>query len=349
MNNTPNPKCSGCKCFWKPDETDIKPSGLFFKTCKKCRTKRKAKCEHDRQKSQCRECGGSQICEHERQKSTCRECGGSQICEHGRQKTTCRECGGSQICEHDKRKSQCRECGGSQICEHERQKSTCRECGGSEICEHDKIRSQCRECGGSEICEHDKRKSRCRECGGSQICQHDKIRSQCRECGGSQICQHDKIKSRCRECGGSSFCEHDKIKSTCRECNFKLYLVNLQRVSIKRCLKQSKLHKSKHSIEYLGCTVEEFIEHFKKKMDNFNLYSEVEMIWENIHIDHIKPVSSFNLDDEDEFLSCCNYTNLQPLIGVDNLNKSCKWSDDNEKYWVENIKDNEKYCDIYMP
>ncbi len=39
MNNeqTPNPKCSGCKCYWKPDETDIKSSGLPFRTCRKCR------------------------------------------------------------------------------------------------------------------------------------------------------------------------------------------------------------------------------------------------------------------------------------------------------------------------
>lgn len=35
---TPNPKCPRCKCYWKPDETDIKSSGLYYKTCKKCRT-----------------------------------------------------------------------------------------------------------------------------------------------------------------------------------------------------------------------------------------------------------------------------------------------------------------------
>lgn len=36
---TPNPKCSCCECYWKPDETDIKTSGLPFKTCKKCRVR----------------------------------------------------------------------------------------------------------------------------------------------------------------------------------------------------------------------------------------------------------------------------------------------------------------------
>ena len=72
------------------------------------------------------------------------------------------------------------------------------------------------------------------------------------------------------------------------------------------------------------------------------------MTWDNIHIDHIKPVSSFNLDDEDEFLNCCNYTNLQPLLAKINLNKSCKWSEKDEIFWNENIKDKE-YIDIYLP
>ena len=128
------------------------------------------KCEHGKQKSRCKECGGSSICEHEKQKSRCKECGGTEICEHGKQKQYCKECGGSSICEHRKRKQYCKECGGSSICEHEKIKSQCKECGGSSICEHGKIKSQCKECGGSSICEHGKQKSRCKECGGSSLC-----------------------------------------------------------------------------------------------------------------------------------------------------------------------------------
>ena len=37
METSINPKCTKCRCYWKPDETDIKTSGLPFKTCKKCR------------------------------------------------------------------------------------------------------------------------------------------------------------------------------------------------------------------------------------------------------------------------------------------------------------------------
>ena len=278
---TQNPKCSNCKCYWKPDETDILHSGLYAKTCKKCREYQK----QNRNKYKC---------------------------------------------------------------VHNRQKSICKECGGSEICEHNKRKSVCKECGGSEICEHNKRKSRCRDCGGGSICPHNKRKSKCRDCGGSEICPHDKQKTICHDCCGSQICHHNKRKSICKICNLQIYLVNLQRKSIKRCLSNSNLEKTKPSIEYLGCSAEYFIEYFKKKIELFNQYSEIEMNWNNIHIDHIKPVNSFNLDDEDEFLSCCHYTNLQPLLAEINLNKSCKWSDKDDIYWLENIKDKE-YYDIFIP
>ena len=276
-----NPKCSVCKSFWKPDETDMKSSGLVCKSCKRCR-------EYSRKKNN------------------------QYKCEHNKRQTSCKDCGGSQICVHNRRKSRCKDCGGYSICIHNKEKSTCRECGGS------------------------------------QICPHNRLKSGCRECGGSQICPHNKLKSYCRECGGSQICSHNRDKSKCKECNLQLYLVYIQRKSIKRCLKSSNLEKTKPSIEYIGCSAEYFIEYFKKKIELFNQYSEIEMTFDNIHIDHIKPISSFNLDDEDEFLSCCHYTNLQPLLAEINLNKSSKWSDKDNTYWLKNIKDKEFY-NIYIP
>jgi len=131
-------------------------------------------------------------CRHGKQKSFCKECGGSQICEHGKNKSMCKECGGSQICEHGKNKSMCKECGGGHICEHGRQRSVCKECGGSQICEHGRIRGTCKECGGSQICEHDKQRSMCKECGGSQICEHDKVKFTCVICTPKNACQNCK-------------------------------------------------------------------------------------------------------------------------------------------------------------
>ena len=46
------------------------------------------------------------------------------------------------------------------------------------------------------------------------------------------------------------------------------------------------------------------------------------MTWDNIHIDHIQPCASFDLEDPNEQRKCFHYTNLQPLLAEDNLRKS---------------------------
>jgi hypothetical protein len=80
--------------------------------CKRC----KYKCEHNKEKYRCRDCGGSAYCIHNKFKSTCKDCGGSAYCIHSRKKPQCKECGGGSICIHGKFKSTCKECGGSQLC-----------------------------------------------------------------------------------------------------------------------------------------------------------------------------------------------------------------------------------------
>ena len=83
-------------------------------------------------------------CEHGvKYRSNCKVCS---ACPHGRERSHCKECGGSQICEHGRRRSQCKECGGASICEHGRRRSRCKECGGGAICEHGRVRSHCKEC-----------------------------------------------------------------------------------------------------------------------------------------------------------------------------------------------------------
>ena len=162
------------------------------------------KCEHGRQKSQCKDCHGSGICEHDRQKRLCKDCGGSGICEHKRIKNQCRDCGGSGICEHKRRRSRCKDCGGVGICEHGQQTNFCRDCQGPGICTHGRRWIQCKDCGGTAICPHKRRRIRCKECGGSAICEHGKQKSRCRECGGSELCEHKRIRSQCKECGGKN-------------------------------------------------------------------------------------------------------------------------------------------------
>jgi hypothetical protein len=73
------------------------------------------------------------------------------------------------------------------------------------------------------------------------------------------------------------------------------------------------------------------------------------MTFDNIHIDHIKPVAAFDLSNPDDFLDCCHYTNLQPLLAKDNLEKSSRWADVDEEIWRESIRGKDDYREIYMP
>jgi hypothetical protein len=52
------------------------------------------------------------------------------------------------------------------------------------------------------------------------------------------------------------------------------------------------------------------------------------MRWENYgawHIDHIRPLSSFDLSDRAEVITASHWSNLRPLWAAENLRKHAKW------------------------
>lgn len=72
-------------------------------------------------------------------------------------------------------------------------------------------------------------------------------------------------------------------------------------------------------VRLLGCTVEEAQKHIEAKFEPW-------MSWENHgpqswHIDHVKPLSAFDLTDPVQAAEACHYTNLQPLHWRDNIVK----------------------------
>ena len=76
------------------------------------------------------------------------------------------------------------------------------------------------------------------------------------------------------------------------------------------------------AVKDLGCSIEEFKIYLESKFSP-------DMTWENWsingwHIDHIKPISSFDLTDRKQLLEACHYTNLQPLWADENLTKGKK-------------------------
>lgn len=65
----------------------------------------------------------------------------------------------------------------------------------------------------------------------------------------------------------------------------------------------------------------------------FNDYYNIDITPDEYHLDHIKPVSKFDLSIPEELAKAFHWTNLQPLTAQKNLMKSNKWSDELEEWW----------------
>ena len=67
----------------------------------------------------------------------------------------------------------------------------------------------------------------------------------------------------------------------------------------------------------VGCSASELLIHIEAQFTNG-------MSWDNRsewHVDHIKPVCSFDLTDPEQQGVCFHYTNLRPLWARDNLTR----------------------------
>lgn len=89
------------------------------------------------------------------------------------------------------------------------------------------------------------------------------------------------------------------------------------RSRLRKALKENV--KSESTMSLLGCTIQELKNHLESKFlpgmswDNWTING-----W---HIDHIKPLASFNLSIPEQQKEACHYSNLQPLWSKDNLSK----------------------------
>lgn len=86
----------------------------------------------------------------------------------------------------------------------------------------------------------------------------------------------------------------------------------------------------------LGCSIE-FLKKYLEERFYDNSNTEEQMSGDNYgmygwHIDHIIPLSAFDLTDREQFLQACHYTNLQPLWAEENLRKSNRVENCREKY-----------------
>lgn len=78
--------------------------------------------------------------------------------------------------------------------------------------------------------------------------------------------------------------------------------------------------KTGSAVRDLGCSIPEFKNFIEAKF-------QPEMTWDNYgdwHLDHVKPLASFDITQRGEFLKAFHFSNYQPLWAIDNLRKADK-------------------------
>ncbi len=96
---------------------------------------------------------------------------------------------------------------------------------------------------------------------------------------------------------------------------YKLKILLRKRVS--SAIREGK--KGGSAVKDLGCSLSKLKLHLEKQFSPG-------MSWNNRgsrgwHIDHITPLTMFDLAQKDQFLVACHYSNLQPMWATDNIRK----------------------------
>jgi hypothetical protein len=109
--------------------------------------------------------------------------------------------------------------------------------------------------------------------------------------------------------------------------NINFFLSDRIRTRLNRAIRYD--YKAGSAVRDLGCSIDFFKSYIESKF-------QLGMSWENRsnwHLDHIIPLSYFDLSDRYQFLQACHYTNYQPMFEKLNISKSNKLPNDMPCNW----------------
>ena len=106
------------------------------------------------------------------------------------------------------------------------------------------------------------------------------------------------------------------VRKQYRDNNLTFLIPTRLRHRLNKAIKNN--YKAGSAVKDLGCSIEEFQLKFESLFTDGMTWGNWGTVW---HLDHIIPLSFFNLEDETEFKVAVHYTNLQPLQVTDNLKK----------------------------
>ena len=178
-------------------------------------------------------------------------------------------------------------------------------------------------------------KSLCDKCLKRQNYNNCKRRKKLKENG---LCRHCKNKTSngmtyCKRCLslGRHNRQNKKKQGLCIQCgnkarSGKTYCINCSlthslRGKLHKAITRKNIRKNNSAIKLVGCS----IQFLKQYLENQFKYG---MSWKNYgkwHIDHIRPIITFDLTKKEEQQKAFHYTNLQPLWQSENCSKGGKY------------------------
>lgn len=122
------------------------------------------------------------------------------------------------------------------------------------------------------------------------------------------------------------YCDTIKLKTCfrynrlkCKDCERDNPVDKLKRI-VRSRIHISLKSKKNHTIEYLGCDYNNYLQWLLGYDEKYNMENRGKE-W---HIDHVIPLSKFDLDNEDEHVIAFNWRNTMPLSVKENLSKNNK-------------------------
>jgi len=137
-------------------------------------------------------------------------------------------------------------------------------------------------------------------------------------------CACARLKTRRQAAPGGSqhdnYRKHQRRKSKRHQAKGAIrYLNRILRNRIRNAVRNG--YRAGSAVRDLGCTIPEFRIYIATKFTE-------SMSWDNYgewHLDHIRPLASFDLTNREQFLIACHFTNFQPLWALDNDIKGATW------------------------
>ena len=132
-----------------------------------------------------------------------------------------------------------------------------------------------------------------------------------------EIGEDNKKCSNCSQIKPKCNFRHNRLK--CKTCERDEPLDKFKRC-VRSRIHVALNHKSMKTVEYLGINSTDYIQWLLYNDNNYDLTNHGKE-W---HIDHVIPLSRFDLNNKEEQLIAFNWRNTMPLSVKENLSKNCK-------------------------